>query len=491
MLSTKVKETIKRYRMLNPGDRVVVAVSGGPDSVCLLSVLQACAEEFSITLHVAHLNHMFRGAESAREALFVEKLAKKLGISATIEQFEVSAYCRERGLSAQAGARDVRYRFLHQVADKVGASRIATGHTATDQAETFLMRLLRGAGVSGLSAIRPVRQNVVRPLIDVTREEVLNYLRTTGLEYVSDPSNSKPVYTRNKIRLEILPIFKQFNPRIVETLASEAALLRDEEDAAESCLSIIAEGVMIQEGDIVSLKREDFNALPRAFKRRILRRAVALLGVRSSDLSSVQINDAIAFMAAAQTGRVMHLPYGLLIEREYSKFVIRLQASAETYSYTIMVPGITAIPELGLEVETSIHEANEEGNPHSYKPVVTGEGEVFEASLPANKFWKAQFDYDKIGSRLTIRNRRSGDWFCPSGMGGKSKKLQDFFVDEKIPGQRRNRIPILLSGENIVWVVGMRTDNRFLPRENTKSIVGVHVRNKRAKTHCSENETIT
>ncbi len=476
--------------MLSPGDRVVVAVSGGPDSVCLMSVLQACEEEFSITLHVAHLNHMFRGAESEREALFVEKLAKKLRIPATIGQFEVSAYCRERGLSAQAGARDVRYRFLHQVADKVGASRIATGHTATDQAETFLMRLLRGAGVSGLSAIRPVRENVIRPLIDVTREEVLNYLRTTGLEYVSDPSNSKPVYTRNKIRLEILPIFKRFNPRIIETLASEAALLRDEEDAAESCLSKIAERVMIQEGDCVSLKREDFTALPQAFKRRILRRAAALSGVQSSDLSSVQIDDAIAFMAASQTGRAMHLPYGLHIEREYGKFVIRLKASAETYSHAIMVPGITSIPELGLEVETSIHEANGGENPHSCTPLATGEREGFEAPLPANKFWKAQFDYDKIGSRLTIRNRRSGDRFCPSGMGGKSKKLQDFFVDEKIPGRRRNRVPILLSGENVVWVGGMRTDNRFLPRENTKSIVAVHVRNKRGEGHCSEMETI-
>jgi tRNA(Ile)-lysidine synthase len=457
MLLTKVKETIKKYAMLNPGDRVVVAVSGGPDSVCLLSVLRAFAKDLSLTLHVAHLDHLFRGRESADEALFVARLAEKLGIPATVEQFDVPAFCRERGLSSQAGARDVRYRFLHRVAETVGASRIATGHTATDQAETFLMRLLRGAGVAGLSAIPPVRENIIRPLIDVTREEVLEYLRSSGLEFVSDPSNTMPVYTRNRIRMEVLPVLKQVNPRIVETLASEAALLRDEGEAAEACLSTIAAGVIAQEEDGVALKRENFNALPQAFKRRMLRKAADLAGAESSGLSSVQINDAIAFMAAAQTGRTMRMPYGLIIEREYEKFVMRFQAAAEGFSYTLVVPGSTAIPELGMEAETGVFD-----------------------SLPAetnvkNYRWQALFDYDKIGL-LTIRNRRPGDWFCPAGMGGKSKKLQDYFVDEKIPRHRRDTVPILLSGNDVLWVVGLRTDNRFLPVNATKRVLVVQVR---------------
>ena len=166
MLLTTIKETIKKYHMLSPGDRVLVAVSGGPDSVCLLSLLQTLAKELELTLHLAHLDHMFRGKESADEALFVADLAKTLGIPATIEKFDVPAFCRERGLSSQEGAREVRYGFFQRIAASTGASRIATGHTADDQAETFLMRLVRGAGTSGLSAIPPMRENIIRPLIE-------------------------------------------------------------------------------------------------------------------------------------------------------------------------------------------------------------------------------------------------------------------------------------------------------------------------------------
>ena len=457
MLLTKVKEIIKKYAMLSPGDRVVVAVSGGPDSVCLLSVLQAFSRELSLALHVAHLDHLFRGSESAAEALFVARLAEKMGIPATIEQFDVPAFCRERGLSSQTGARDVRYRFLHRVAETVGASRIATGHTATDQAETLLMRQLRGAGIAGLSAIPPVRENIIRPLINVTREEVLEYLRLSGLEYVSDPSNMKPVYTRNRIRMEVLPVLKQVNPRIVETLASEAALLRDEGEAAQECLRTVEAEVLVQDEDGVALKREGFNALPRAFKRRVLIKAAGLAGAQLSGLSSVQINDAIAFMATSQTGRTMRMQYGLIMEREYEKFVLRLQAATEGFSYTLPAPGSIAIPELGMDAETEVFDRPpDEENVKNYR-------------------WQALFDYDKIGL-LTIRNRRPGDWFCPSGMGGRSKKLQDFFVDLKVPRRRRDTVPIILSDNDVVWVVGLRTDDRFLPGIATKKVLVVQVR---------------
>ncbi|HXY54597.1 MAG TPA: tRNA lysidine(34) synthetase TilS [Nitrospirota bacterium] len=443
--------------MLSPGDRVVVAVSGGPDSVCLLNVLQALSKDLSLALHVAHLDHLFRGNESAAEALFVARLAEKMGIPATIEQFDVPAFCRERGLSSQAGAREVRYRFLHRVAESVGASRIATGHTATDQAETILMRLLRGAGIAGLSAIPPVRENIIRPLINVTREEVLEYLRLSGLEYVSDPSNMRPVYTRNRIRMEVLPVLKRLNPRIVETLASEAALLRDEGEAAEACLRTIEAEVLVQGEDGVALRRESFNALPQAFKRRVLIKAAGLAGSQSSGLSSVQINDAIAFMAASQTGRTMRMPYGLVMEREYERFILRSQAATEGFSYTLPVPGSIAIPELGMDAEAEVLDR-----------------------LPDEKYvknyrWQALFDYDKIGL-LTIRNRRPGDWFCPAGMGGRSKKLQDFFVDVKVPRRRRDTVPIILSDNDVVWVVGLRTDDRFLPGSVTKRVLVVQVR---------------
>jgi len=419
----KVRRTIEKHSMLSPGDLVVVAVSGGPDSVCLLSVLNAFARELDLSLHVAHLDHMFRGAASAEEAAFVADLAKDLGIPATVERFDVPAFCRERGLSPQEGARKVRYGFLKQVAHDAEAARIATGHTADDQAETFLMRLVRGAGVSGLSAIPPVRDNIIRPLIDVTREAVLEHLRSTHREFRTDPTNAKPLYARNRFRQEVLPVLKRFNPRIVETLAREAALLREENEAVESYLASIAEEASVRKDDAFSVKRDAFDTLPPAFRRRLLRTIVDTAGVDPAFLSRGQIDEALSFMLTTQTGRTMNLPHGITITREYNRFVLSARPAPEEFSHTLIIPGVNEIPELGLEVEARVTDGL--------------------AEEPEDRIllWQAMFDYDKMGLSLTLRNRRTGDVFCPAGMGGSHKKIQDFFVDEKVPRRKRNMVP--------------------------------------------------
>lgn len=458
MLLTRIKETIRKYALLNSGDRVLVAVSGGPDSVCLLGVLQALAKNLDLMLHIAHLDHMFRGKESADEALFVSELAKKFSIPATIGKVDVPAYCLERGLSSQEGAREVRYDFLQRTAMSIDAVRIATGHTANDQAETFLMRLMRGAGASGLSAIPPARENIIRPLIDITREEVLDYLNETGLDFVTDPSNTKPVYTRNRIRMEVLPVLERFNPRIVATLAAEAGQLRDEDEAVEGYCASLADSILVQKENTVFVKRNDFNTLPPAFRRRLLKRASDLAGVESAALSRIQIDEAIAFMAAARTGRTMGLPHGLNIGREYDRFVISAQTGTEDFSEVIMIPGVTAISEIRTVIDTRIADR------------------LLEELEDSNYVWQAQFNYDKIGPVLTLRSRHPGDWFCPTGMGGKRKKIQDYFVNEKVPRRKRDLVPLLCSGEDILWVVGMRTDERFLANEETKNVLVVRAR---------------
>lgn len=467
MIVDKIKETIKKYRMLSPGDRVLVAVSGGPDSVCLLSVLQALAKEFDLALQVAHLDHMFRGKESADEALFVANLAKKLGIPATLEQIDVPAFCRERGLSSQEGAREVRYAFLQRIAEKKGSCRIALGHTSDDQAETVIMRLLRGAGTSGLSAIPPVRDSIIRPLINITRDEVMRSLEETGLAYVMDPSNFKPVYTRNRVRLEIMPVLKRFNPRIVETLAAEAGLLRDEDEAIDRHCAALADSILVRKENDLFIKRAGFNILPPAFKRRLLKKASDLAGVKSSGLSLDQIDEAIAFMAGARTGRTMNLPYGLTLGREYDTFFMRPGSGTIEFCIQLVVPGLTAISELGFAVEAGIQDT-----------ILGVAGGLEETPSSDNYVWQALFDYDKIGPLLTLRSRRSGDWFCPTGMGGKSKKIQDYFVDEKVPRRKRDIIPLLCSGEDILWVVGMRTDERFQPGTGTKRFLTITVRER-------------
>ncbi len=458
MLITKVKETITKFKMLTTGDRVLVAVSGGPDSVCLLSILHALSKEMNFSLHLAHLDHSFRGTESVEEARFVSDMAKKFRIPATIERIDVPAFCRERGLSVQAGAREARYAFLKRVAGIEGASRIATGHTATDQAETILMRLIRGAGISGLSSIPPKRQAIIRPLIEVTREEIVLYLRSASLPYVSDSSNRKPVYARNRIRLELLPVLERFNPRIVKTLALEATLLRDEEEAMQSCLAAIASSLCVPKNHTVSIRRAEFNALHTAFKRRIIRMALDMSGEDSSQVSALQIERALAFILRAQTGKTMSLTRGLTLVREYNRCLVTSEIKAAAFRRDLAVPGLTQIPELGLEIEVT---------PVNDRSPVHEQG---------NYLWQAMFDYDKIGTLLTVRNRRPGDVFCPSGMGGRHKKLQDFLVDEKIPGLQRDTVPLLCAGDEIIWVVGHRTDERYLPNPALNRIMSIRVR---------------
>jgi tRNA(Ile)-lysidine synthase len=446
VLTAKIKETIAKYSLLKPGERVVVAVSGGPDSTCLLFALHALSEDLGISLHVAHLDHMFRGKESADEALFVADLAKRLGLPATLGAFDVPAFLRERGLSPQDGARTARYGFLNRVAAESGAGRIATGHTADDQAETFLMRLMRGAGVAGLSSIPPIRENVIRPLLGITRSEVLEYLRSRDLAFVTDSSNAKPLYTRNRVRSELIPLMKRFNPRIVETLAAEAELLRDEDEAVEAHLENLSKTMLTRPEDDIVLERDGFNALPPAFRRRLLRKLIDLAGGESSLLSRDRIDSALSFMASAQSGRRMLLPGGLALVREYDRFVVSAGAAPEGFSHALIVPGGSAAPEAGLWFDAWVAER------------------LPEERETGNYCWQAAFDYDKIGPFLTVRSRRPGDRFLPAGMGGKSKKLQDYFVDAKVPRRKRDAVPLLCSGDDILWVVGLRTDERFLAR---------------------------
>ncbi len=458
LLREKVERTIARHSLLARGDRVVVAVSGGSDSVCLLSVLHSLARESGLALHVAHLDHMFRGEESAEDARFVSNLAERFGLPATIERFDVPAYCRERGLSAQEGARKVRYGFLGEVARDTESDRIATGHTADDQAETFLMRLVRGAGVSGLSAIPPMRDNIIRPLIETTREEVLEHLRSVGLEFRTDSSNAKAVYTRNRIRLEVLPLLKSFNPRIVETLAAEAELLRGENEAVESYLSAIVENASQSKDDALIVKRNALDTLPPAFRRRLLRKIADLAGQDPSQLSLARINAALSFMAGAQTGRTMSLTHGMSITREYNSFVFSSPDRPAVFSHDLAIPGSVERPAVGLPVETVMTNGRR-GNPEA-----------------ATFRWQAELDYDRIKPLLTLRNRRPGDWFCPAGMGGRSKKLQDYLVDEKIPRRKRDSVLLLCSGDDILWVVGLRMDERFLPGPDAGRLLAVRVK---------------
>jgi tRNA(Ile)-lysidine synthase len=451
-LIEKVKVTVARYNMLKKGDSVLVAVSGGPDSVCLLEVLSCLKEDYSLSLHVAHLNHRFR-KEAKKEAEFVRLLAEKKGIPAAIEAIDVKAYCRERGLSLQEGAREVRYSFLNRVADAVGAVKIATGHTADDQAETFLMRLLRGAGAAGLSGIPPVRERIIRPLIDVTKKEAFSFLKEKNIKYVKDPSNVKPKYLRNKIRLELIPLLKKYNPNIIDTLHREAELLREDDALLDEITETCFKGIVTdQKKDSITLDYSKFNGLLPALKKRALRRAAAELTGSLRRISYHHIVSGIDVID--RTGKGIDLPHNIRIERDYNYlkvFAVKEGAEAVKDTVGLKVPGITDVPDFNIRIETIIRDRS------AQVQVEVGKADKNTAF----------FDYDKIALPLFIRRRLEGDYFYPAGMKGR-KKLKEFFIDKKIPREERKKLPVLTTKNNdILWIVGLRMDERFRAREDT------------------------
>ena len=444
-----------RFRMVAPGDTVVVGVSGGADSVALLHLLYRLQDRCQIVLQVAHLNHMFRGAEAGADAALVERLALELDLPLTMESIDVPAYCSRLGLSPQAGARSVRYDFFSRVATVIGAARVALGHHADDQAETILLNFLRGTGIGGLGGMRPVRDKFyIRPLLGVRRREIEAYCHRQGLEYCLDTSNFKPTYTRNRVRLHLLPILeKQYNPSVVEALIRLSQICRDEDALLEEQARRIYAGLRIEKaGPVVVLERELFLSLAPAIQRRVLRQAWQQVAGKHQDLTYQHVEDMLELIGTGVTGAEVVLP--CLIKARTGYGTIEFYRSGAgyqvpAYSYPLQVPGETRIPELGLSIVATLLPTQEIGDP---------------AALPSEV---AALDYDRLPGTLTVRRRVPGDVFRPLGLGG-TMKLKKFLNNQKIPARRRDGIPLVVSGQNLVWVAGVRLAEDYKLSSDTR-----------------------
>jgi len=487
-LSNTFVRAIHRFS-LKPGDKVLVAVSGGPDSVCLLYLLKALFPAHPLSIHVAHLNHGLR-PEAEEEARFVERLCKDWRLPLTSEKRSVLPRPTKGKASIQAAARAVRYRFFKEVAHAVSASWIALGHTADDQAETFLMRILRGAGVEGLGGIPERREGgIIRPLLRGTRKEILGLLSQEKIPYIEDPSNRKPVYQRNRIRHALLPILEQYNPKIKEAFCREAMLLRDENDFVHQAMQALLPGIEIEtDGPGLSFNIEKLQALHPALQRRALRWGIEKLlgngeGIDFESIETLRLDVMPAF------GERTHLfPRGLKAKKQGSRLHIgqeqrsrvrrpKRRPSQEalggralekqerilyeigaSYSDNLFGTWID-LPEWGLQMKIS----------SNFSPSV--------ALSPCI----ASFDFDKLRFPLFLRNWQAGDRFAPLGMRGQRKKLQDFFVDAKIPQSKRRLQAVLACPQGILWVVGLRADERFRVTHSTLRILTLTVQAERKR----------
>ncbi len=430
--------------MIHSGDKVIVCVSGGPDSLALLYALFNLQHELDCVLHVAHLDHKLRGSESAEDARFVQAHAHKLGLENTIEAINVLDAIQQDKLSLEAGARKIRYDFYERTAVAVGAHKIALGHNADDQAETVVMRLLRGSGAHGLSGIPKIRSGrYIRPLLSCSRAEIEEFLSDLQLSPRHDASNKQPIYLRNKIRLELIPLLAaEYNPTIKDVLCRTAEILHAESEFLDQIAKENLSSCLIHcQPGYIKIGLENILKQHIALQRRILRLCIAHVVGNLFNYSFEHIESIINLIVNSKPNISLSLPSNLNITKTYNTLTIhvaKLDDSISVFEYTLKIPGIIGLPLLKAAIATKLKD---------------------DSLIAPHDPFQEIFDFANITQPLKLRNRRCGDRFQPLGMQG-TKKLKDFFIDMKIPLKQRDSIPLLVSSEEILWVVGYRMSEK-------------------------------
>jgi tRNA(Ile)-lysidine synthase len=468
-LVRKVTHTIDGRHLVDRGDRILVAVSGGPDSVALLSILSVLAPARNLSLRAAHFNHGLRGDESEEDARFVEAFCRRMNIGLTSERLplvDAHGALQVQGRSLQEAARDARYAALTRIADAVEADKIAVGHTADDQAETLLMWMLRGAGLSGLSGIPLVRESrIIRPLLEVGRDEIVAYLHEHELPFRRDSSNDIPRYLRNRIRRDLLPVLKRFNPSIVEVLTRQATILRDENEWLERLTEEQARKLTIERStDGLLVDHQGLIALPSALQRRVLRLLIKQTAGCWKGPSFRAVTALVKGVVHGRSGSMLTV-HGVQVSRDYDRlrFARRVDGTRQTDrspqddGIVVPVPSTRMWPASGQRIRASLV--------HSYS-------RACEIGASRNC---AVFDAGRLTMPLLLRSWKPGDAFYPLGMNGHRKKLQDYFADLKVPRHGRRRIPLLVAPEGIAWVCGYRMDHRFRVTSETATALLVEL----------------
>jgi tRNA(Ile)-lysidine synthase len=461
-----VQTCIDTYSMLSSGTKVIVAVSGGADSMALLAALYQLRAVYNLSLIVAHVNHLMRGSESFRDAMFVKQQAEKLGLPFHQMQSDVKSFQHTTGLSPQHAARLLRYDHLYSLCQMLDGTHVALGHTADDQIETFLVRLLRGSGPAGLVGMPPVRQPFIRPLITTHRSAILSYLTAEGISWVEDSTNAQRTYLRNRVRLDLLPALQQINPqvskgliRLTNMLSAENAVLKQQTDA------LIQQTVHWRPGERAAICRNLYQVAPLAIQRRLLRHVVDILLPPQSIASFDHIESLRQFIVDGHSGKHLELPGGCIAEWQIDTVLLWNSKRFSPVAFTMImsVPGVTSISGLGTYLIAEVRET---------------------ASCRIERMsGKACLAMERLQFPLKIRFARQGDRFYPVGAQG-PKKLKDFFIDNKVPRAERAFVPLVVSGADIVWVVGHRIAEPFKVCPNTQYVLSLQYISNEPDTSC-------
>lgn len=459
-MERKVDQAIRAKGLLASGDRIVVAVSGGPDSVALFRCLVELRTRWHWDICIGHVDHGFRGAESEGDAKFVEVLGERFGVPVIVRRLHLNKYdAKLKKESLQEYARKARYRALEQMVLDRKATKLVLGHTADDQAETVLMWMLRGCGTGGLGGIPPKRgMYVVRPLLDIHRSEIVAYLEERQEEFRVDSSNVQPVYLRNRIRQHLIPQLKQYSPGIVNVLTRQAHILREDHAYLETLADEAFQRTCVS--DVMGERQFDRMALlnvPLPIRRRVVRQSLQIIAGHQQSPRFDLVERVLDRLAHGQSGWTI-VCNGVRVGQEYDRLVIgsceEMHQPRRDSGMSVMslsIPGEVVWLPTGHRFSLS----------RESFPEMNSQAHHLEIYLDPARFTP----------ELMLRSWMPGDIFCPKGLGGRQKKIQDFFSDLKLPRSQRNKVPLLVAPEGIVWVAGLRADERFQVSSSTTSVV--------------------
>jgi tRNA(Ile)-lysidine synthase len=446
----QVQSFIEKYHMLSQGDGIVVGVSGGADSVCLLAVLRELREKYSLRLAVVHVNHMIRGEEAKRDQRYVEELCRGWEIPCRVYRKDIPAYARENGFSEEEAGRIYRYQCFQEEMERRSFRKIAVAHNMEDLAETVIFHMLRGSGIRGMAGISPVRGNVIRPLLGTKRQEIEAYLRDRQLEFQTDATNQSLDYDRNRIRHGILREMQEMNAQAVEHICSLAFDLAD----VYAGIRQEAETLVLhtEPGRNVTLDGEALKQQSAPAQGEAVLKALEMLSGKRKDITRRHVEQVLALLDG-ESGKQIMLPYGLTARQSYGKLILEAPHNKEQedghFCIELQKNGNYVWEQGKLSIESST----------TWRP-----GDI------SKKEYTKTLDYDKISGEFFLRTPEEGDFIVINSQGGQ-KKLSRLFTDRKIDREKRKSWPVIASGHEIIWAIGLRFSEAYKVTEATKEIV--------------------
>lgn len=453
----KVIKTIEENNMINKGDKVIVALSGGPDSMTLLHILYNLREKYDMKVYAAHINHMLRSADSDEDEVACRAFCQEREIEFFSKSVDIASVATQNNISTEMAGRDARYSFFEELLHKLEANKVAIAHNLNDQAETVLMRLMRGTGIEGLIGIKPIRDEIyIRPIININRQEIEEYCHGNNLPVRIDKTNFEPIYSRNKVRLELIPyIQKNFNSDIITTINRMCELLKRDEDYIQQNVTKVFQKYCDITEEKVIIYKDTFCFHP-SIVSRVIRKALLIFQGDINNIQNIHIENVIK-LQKSPTGKFTILPKEILVRNVYGDIEITRESKNKKVNTDVSIKlaiGENYIDELGMKV--------------CIKPVTNYKTMNFKGNDNIKYFNSTNI------KNITLRFRKNGDRFSPLGIKG-SKKLKDIFIDFKIPREMRDFIPLLCFDEDISWIIGYKISDKFKVHEGVNNIIEVSV----------------